>query len=425
MTSSTAPIPDGNRTDLPGSWESWLAKTLYHPVDIAFLVYFRVVFGLTMLWHAGSFLFSGAVKEYYVRPVFHFTYLGFEWVRPWPGALMHVHFCAMAVLAVFLILGFWYRLSAVLFFLTFTYTFLLEKALYQNHYYLICLLSFLLIFLPAHRACSFDAMDRPWLRMDCVPAWTFWLLRFQIGIPYFFGGIAKLNHDWLRGEPMRMGLGLRTHYPIVGPYFSEEWMVWFFAYGGIAFDLLVVPALFWRRTRVPAYIAAVAFHLMNSQMFDIGIFPPFMILATAIFFRPDWPRRLFSKRRSAPAFDPAPPVKLTPTRKIALGCAGVWLAVQLLLPLRQYLYPGETSWTEYGHRFAWRMMLRAKDCPVRFHITNPATGRTGTIDLRPYLTQWQVEKLGREPDMLIEFSQFLAEDLRKKGYPDVEVRGRC
>jgi hypothetical protein len=309
-----------------------------------------------------------------------------------------------------------------LFFLAFTYTFLLEKALYQNHYYLICLLSFLMIFLPAHRAGSFDAMDRPWLRADSVPAWTLWLLRFHIGIPYFYGGIAKLNHDWLRGEPMRMGLGLRTHYPVVGQLFTEEWMVWFFAYGGLAFDLLVVPALLWRRTRVPAYILAVAFHLMNSQMFGIGIFPPFMILATAIFFRPDWPRRMFFKSASEPSFAPATPVTLTPKRRIALGCAGIWLAVQLLVPLRQYLYPGETSWTEYGHRFAWRMMLRAKDCAVRFHITDPSTGREGTMDLRPYLTQWQVEKLGREPDMLIEFSRFLAEDLRKKGYANVEVR---
>jgi vitamin K-dependent gamma-carboxylase len=163
---------------------------------------------------------------------------------------------------------------------------------------------------------------------------------------------------------------------------------------------------------------------MNSQMFDIGIFPPFMILATLVFFRPDWPRRLLFKSASDPAFAPATPVALTPRRRMALGCAGLWLAVQLLLPLRQYLYPGEASWTEYGHRFAWRMMLRAKDCPAVFHVTDPSTGRTGTMDLRPYLTQWQVEKLGREPDMLIEFSHFLAADLRQKGYGTVEVRAQ-
>jgi hypothetical protein len=113
---------------------------------------------------------------------------------------------------------------------------------------------------------------------------------------------------------------------------------------------------------------------------------------------------------------------ITSARKLAIGFAGIWLAVQLLLPLRPFLYAGDPSWTESGHRFSWRMMLRAKDCAVRFQITEPATGRKGTLDLRPYLTRWQLEKLGREPDMLIEFSRFLAEEMRTKGFGPVEVR---
>ena len=39
----------------------------------------------------------------------------------------------------------------------------------------------------------------------------------------------------------------------------------------------------------------------------------------------------------------------------------VFLLVQLTLPLRHYIYQGNVSWTEQGHRFAWHMKLRSKN----------------------------------------------------------------
>jgi hypothetical protein len=50
--------------------------------------------------------------------------------------------------------------------------------------------------------------------------------------------------------------------------------------------------LLWRRTRVLAYLAALAFHLTNWYLFNIGIFPWIMICATLLFFPPSWPRYL-------------------------------------------------------------------------------------------------------------------------------------
>src|SRR5262245_1967152 len=159
-----------------------------------------------MLWALWDFHAKNLITTDYAAPIFHFTYFGFEWVKPWPGSGMYWHFAALAVLAVFLIVGFLYRLSAFLFWLGFTYVFLLEKAVYLNHYYLVSLLAFLLIFLPANRAWSIDARLWPALRSDYVPAWTQWLLRFQVGLPYVFGGIAKLNADWFHGQPMQIWL---------------------------------------------------------------------------------------------------------------------------------------------------------------------------------------------------------------------------
>ena len=54
-----------------------------------------------------------------------------------------------------------------------------------------------MIFIPAHRKFSVDAMLRPSLTTEFAPAWSLWVLRAQMGLVYFFGGIAKLNGDWL------------------------------------------------------------------------------------------------------------------------------------------------------------------------------------------------------------------------------------
>jgi len=93
----------------------------------------------------------------------------------------------LAVLAVLIMLGCLYRVSATLFFLGYTYLFILDQANYRNHWYLICPIRFLMIFVPARRAFSVDAWWRSSLRSDTAPAWTLWMLRAQMGIVYFFG----------------------------------------------------------------------------------------------------------------------------------------------------------------------------------------------------------------------------------------------
>ena len=77
---------------------------------------------------------------------------------------MYLHFVVLGVLALCIMVGFYYRISAVLFFLTFAYIFLIDVALYLNHFYLIILVSFLLIFIPANRGFSMDAKLHPEIR---------------------------------------------------------------------------------------------------------------------------------------------------------------------------------------------------------------------------------------------------------------------
>jgi hypothetical protein len=108
---------------------------------------------------------------------------------------MYIHFLALGFLAACMTLGWRYRMSAVLFFLGFTYVFLLEKAHYLNHFYFVSLLSFLMIFVPAHRGLSIDAATSRPTPAGVAPAWALWLLRLQVSVVYVFGGLAKLNGD--------------------------------------------------------------------------------------------------------------------------------------------------------------------------------------------------------------------------------------
>ena len=158
--------------------ESVLHTRLFAPVDIASLVYFRIAFGLVMLWEVWRFIDHDWVDRYFSDKSFYFKFWPFDFVQPWPGVAMDIHIYLMAPVAILIILGLFYRLSAVLFFLMISYVFLLEEARYLNHLYLVCLISFLMIFVPAHRHFSLDSLLHPKVSSRVVPAWSVWLLRF-------------------------------------------------------------------------------------------------------------------------------------------------------------------------------------------------------------------------------------------------------
>jgi hypothetical protein len=392
-------------------------------VDIASIAFFRIAFGAVMLWEVWRYFNYGWISRYYIEPVFHFTYFGFDWVRPWTGNGMYYHFFALGVFAAFIMVGFLYRISATLFFLGFTYVFLLDQARYLNHFYLVILVSFLLIFVPAHRALSIDSLIRPGLRSETVPAWALWLIRAQVAAPYVFGGIAKLNEDWLRGEPLRAWLAGQTDFPVLGSFFTEEWMVYLFSYGGLLLDLFVVPALIWRRTRPFAIIAAFSFHLVNNSLFEIGIFPWFMMAGTLMFLPPEWPRyilRFWKRSGDTPA--PYPQNYSLKQKYIIAGLLGLFLGYNVLMPLRNHLYPGDVAWTEEGHRFSWRMKLRDKAATADFTATDPVSGRTWQIRKSTYLKSWQRGEMSSRPDMIVQFAHYLADNFRRQGYSQIEVR---
>jgi hypothetical protein len=409
---------------------SKMSAKLFEPVDVSSLVFFRVVFGLIMLWEV--FRYWPRIERYYLLPKFQFKFFAFSWVKVLPGAGMYYVYALLGILACLITLGLFYRIAAALYFLTLSYVFLLDKTYYLNHIYLICLISFLLILIPCNSSFSLDALINPKVRSQTVPIWCVWLFRLQIAIPYFYGGLAKLNPDWFRGEPLRTWLAAFSNAPIIGQFFTKEWVVYLFTFGGLSFDLLIVPLLLFRRTRLIGYIWAVMFHLMNSQLFRIGIFPWMMIPATLIFFPPSWPRQLLARvqrkewhvEEEVVSMPEITPLKRSLTTYFLI----LYVSFQLLMPFRQALYPGTSSWTREGYLFSWNMRLDRERGLVTFYVIDPDSYETweiSRITSLEFLTTHHYNRMVGSPDMILEFSHYLARFFKGKGFPNVEVRARA
>jgi hypothetical protein len=392
-------------------------RFLLEPVDAASLAVFRVVFGTMMAWDAVRYVQHGWVEEYFLLPKVHFTYFFFDFVRPWPRVWMYAHLGLVTVAALLVAGGLAYRAAAVVLFLSYSYFFLLEKSVYMNHHYLMVLLSFLLVWMPAHHAWSLDRVLVPSLPSS-VPRWCVWLLRFQLFVVYFYGAIAKLNADWLAGEPMYSEL-LRhgPDVPEIATHFPPALLAYAIAYGGILFDAAMPIMLCFRRTRWIGFLAAVLFHALNEVFLRIGVFSYLMTGAITIFFPPDWPRQLLRRLGKTPA-----PTPLRTTSAKSPGAAWmllvamhVYVLLQLAIPLRHWLYPGGVSWTEEGHRFSWHMKLRKKDSRLTIYATDPATGRRWVIDPTEDLRPRQVRKLQTFPDILIQYAHYKRDQLRAQG----------
>ena len=394
---------------------------LFAPVDVLPLACFRMFFGAMMLFHVGSYAYENWIEAFYILPTFHFTYPGFGWVKPWPGPGMYIHFGVMGLSAFGIMTGCLYRVSAVIFALCFTHVFLIERITFQNHYYLICLISGIMVFVPAHRMWSVDAWRRPQIRSQTAPQIWLWLLRIQLAIPYVYGAIAKLNYDWLHGMPMRIWLSQRTWIPVIGPWLKEDSAVMFFVWGGMLFDLAIVPALLWRRTRLVAYCVAVAFHIANSVLWNIGIFPWFMIGATLMFFPAGSFRKSLFRRGIRRSDQPGAVEIGEPRQRLTVAVVCLYLTWQLLFPFRHFLYPGNVSWTEEAHQFSWQMMLREKTVGVRFFVHDKQSGKRGILDPKQVLNQRQLSRMGKDPDMILDFIQFVKNHYRDYGDGELEI----
>ena len=182
------------------------------------------------------------------------------------------------------------------------------------------------------------------------------------------------------------------------------------AWGVIALHVVGAPLLMWHRTRLAVFLIYCVFHCANAWFFNIGIFPWLTIVATTIFFAPDWPSALFG--RAAP-IRPAP-APLLP--RAALLAMAVWIAVQIFLPVRGALFDSETRWSGDGHRFSWRMRIYDREAEGVFIVTDHRTGQFWEVDPEEFLSRRQAGTMMTRADLIHQFANHLARIWRERGH---------
>ena len=400
-------------------------------VSIAPLAMFRILFGGMMLMSIIRFACKDWIYKLYIKPVFYFSYFGFEWIKPLGDPGMYILFTIMGIAALFVMLGLFYRLSAIAFFLTFTYVELIDKTNYLNHYYFVSIIAFLLILVPAGNYFSLDTVRRSEKTVTAIPRLFILIFQFQLGLVYFYAGIAKLNPDWLfAAMPLRIWLPAHTDLPLIGALMDKVWIAYLFSWFGAVYDLSIPFLLLFRKTRGWAYFFVVFFHIMTFLLFQIGMFPFIMIICTLIFFPEAVHQRIIATIRKLFRLAPVTTsdkmyIFAAPVKPLLTGLIIIHFMLQLLIPFRYLLYPGKLFWTEQGFRFSWRVMLMEKAGKAFFFVTDPVTKRSGETMMDNDLTVNQEKMMATQPDMILQYAHYLKHKYQALGIQNPEIRVEC
>ncbi len=387
---------------------------------------FRIALGLLLFGSIIRFWSKGWIHELYIAPKHFFPFYGFEFVTPL-GEYTYLLFAICGLCALLVAVGLFYRVAATGLFLSFTYIELMDKSTYLNHYYFISMVCLMMIFLPAHAYFSADAWRKQGTACDTIPRWCLDALKLFVCLVYCYAGLAKVNSDWLlHAQPLRIWLPAKNDLPIIGPIFNHVWAAYLFSWMGCLYDLSIPFLLLNPRTRLVAYGAVIVFHAMTAILFPIGMFPYIMMATALIFFSPEFHQKILATIskwfKTGNAFlTPERTYRFTPNASAILTTGfGIFLLVQVLMPLRYTLYPGELFWTEEGYRFSWRVMLMEKAGCAQF-LVKATDGRQVAVDNSKFLTPLQEKMMSTQPDMILQYAHMLRDHYSAKGFNAPQV----
>jgi vitamin K-dependent gamma-carboxylase len=393
---------------------------LFKEVDNSPLIAFRIIFGSLLFYHILIALLNGTVYKNFIQPPFTFNFIGFDFLQPLPGPGMYFYFGLMALLALMIMLGAWYRLSIAGFTILWTGIYLMQKSDYNNHYYLVLLICFLMVFMPANRYCSLDVKRNAVTKKLSCPQWVSWIFIAQVTVIYFFAAISKLSADWFSGKFIAIQFSRLSTQRIAGMLYGQRWFQLLVCYGGFFFDLLIVPLLLWKKTRPYAFLLSCLFHIFNSFTFRIGIFPYLSIALNLFFLEPEKVRCVFKNKRSY-VYSDINSFHKSINRQLVIFGLGIYLFIQVILPMRSWFFPGNVFWTEEGYRMSWKMMLRSKSGVVHFKIIDPGSGKIWNIDPSKIFMPSHVMWLAISPDIIWQYAQRIKNEFAKRGFTHVAI----
>jgi len=401
---------------------SYLSKTQ----ESSSLALFRLGFGFLMTFSIVRFWLKGWIKTMYIDPSFHFTFYGFEWVKP-VGEYTYILFFICGLSAFLVAIGYKYYIAIITFFLSFTYIELMDKTTYLNHYYFVSILSFLMIFLPCNSSYSIDSFIKK-KSFKYSPKWCVDSIKTLLFIVYFYSGLAKINRDWLfEAQPLKIWLATGSYdLPIIGStLMQQEWFHYFMSWGGMFYDLLIPFILLYKPTRIIGFSLVVFFHVFTAVLFPIGMFPYIMIISTIIFFSSNTHEKILKFilkpfKNTIKKIIEIDNIKIK-KNKFAISLISLFFVVQFLFPFRYAIYPGELFWNEEGYRFSWRVMLMEKRGYTTFKVVDNSNGNSFFVRNDEFLTEFQERQMSFQPDFILEYAHFLGDHYNNKGLNDIEI----
>ena len=377
--------------------------TSYHVTALHYSIV-RLLFGLLMLPQVFS-LVPHVHDLAQSTIVFH--YPGLDFIEAYSHQLIDVLAAFAVAGATLLALGIIPRIGAFVFMCCFGYLFLIDMSFYNNHYYLWCLISFLYTVSDTHKSISvIDVFKNNTNKTIHIVNYA--VLGLLISIVYFYGGVAKINPDWLQGYPMRLVTSGRG-YPF------PDALGLFLSYGGLVFDL-AIPFLLWIKPKA-WYIAIpyFAFHTSNYFMFNIGEFPLVMMAA--------W--LLFPTLATYGAKNVFRDIWRHTESKVQLAVYTVFFAFQIIFPLRFLINVKNVAWHRQGHYFAWRMMLHNHEPEYfQYMVVMPDRNDKYFVDFQKLVTYRQLMNSFNDPYFIWKLAQKLHDDAVKK-YHTANVQVYC
>jgi vitamin K-dependent gamma-carboxylase len=277
------------------TWHNFV-RLMNRPEDPSSLAFFRILFGILMMIDIPNERgMSDTDLVYGDKSQCRFPL--FSFIRPLDTSYMVILYAVMFLAALGITLGLRYRISCFIFLTIYWYIFFLDKTTWNNHSYLYGLIGTLLFLTDGNRYMSVDGLVNKSIRNTHVPLWNYTLLRSQVFFVYFIAGLKKIDFDWISGYSM---IDLASHW-VFDPFkmflTHDQITVFIVHHGGLFIDLFVGYMLFFDKTRLVGTVISSAFHIMNSRMFNIGMFPYAMLATTCIFYSNDWPKRFFLTAR--------------------------------------------------------------------------------------------------------------------------------
>ncbi|XP_064619797.1 vitamin K-dependent gamma-carboxylase-like [Lineus longissimus] len=440
-------------------FQSWLSLNQWlhaprHPSNLAAL---RVAFGLLMVIDVFTERgFPHAERRWGSTDECQFPL--FDFLRPLPLPWMFVAYLALLAGALGIMFGFLYKLSCLVYMTIYWYIFLLDKVSWNNHSYLYGLISLQLLLIDANRSWSIDGLIWPKLRNSHVPSWNYGLLRFQIFIVYFIAGLKKLDFDWVTGYSMH---SLSEHWVFM-PFRSligkENTDLFVVHLGGLTIDLFTGFLLYFSKTRKLAFLFGGSFHLMNSRMFSIGMFPYTMLATMPIFSDTDWPARVMRKAptwlRIFTPLDGEPQrnphclyskEEIKPEEKHQTSSSQdkvgsdvlvhshpkmyhsfmsaliiVYVTTQCILPYSHSITKGYNNWTNGLYGYSWDMMVHSwRTQHTRVSYKNKETGEVGFLNPEAWI--YRRDRWTSHADMVKQYGVCVQERLRDYNLTNIEL----